>query len=123
MKFFPLYISLLFLIAVSACHRERVVYAPYPAGPTGPVDTNRFNLEYVHPGFNGHYASYYYGTGTLRSEGNYNNGIPSGYWKFYYPDGRASPTVLIPRITSGGILKLAGSSNGGTKIRAGYGAV
>ena len=35
----------------------------------------------------------------------------------------ASPTVAIPRITSGGMFGFIGSSKGGTKIRAGNGAI
>ena len=36
----------------------------------------------------GYYTFYFENSNVLESEGNFDNGIPSGFWKFYYPDGR-----------------------------------
>ncbi len=51
-------------------------------------DTNRFNLPYANPVLNGYTYFYYANSYQLISEGNYQNGTPSGYWKIYYPNGK-----------------------------------
>lgn len=33
------------------------------------------------------YTTVYYDNGNIKKEGNYNNGVPSGNWKYYYRDG------------------------------------
>ena len=86
MKYLPLYILFLGVILSSSCNRHRHDPYPYYAYPVIP-DTNRFHLPYTNPSVNGYTKYYYPGTGILSSEGNYENGTPTGYWKFYYSNG------------------------------------
>lgn len=36
---------------------------------------------------NGFVVNYYTGSSLVESEGNYTNGVPTGFWKFYYLNG------------------------------------
>lgn len=89
-------LSLLSLLASCRKHREGPLptnYYYYDGSTNNPhyytyTDTNRFILPYADRAINGYSKFYYAGTGILISEGNYENGTPSGYWKLYYPDGK-----------------------------------
>lgn len=47
------------------------------------TDTSIYVFDYA-PGDVGGWETNHYPDGSLKSEGNYNNGQPSGNWKFYY---------------------------------------
>ena len=81
-------------VTLFSCHHkdEIIGYDPafahvYPT-PDGYPDTNRFNLPYTSTYANGYTKYYYPHSNTLVSEGNYENGAPSGYWKVYYDNGK-----------------------------------
>ncbi len=78
------------LIAFSSCYRSHddnpypyPYYSPYTVLP----DTNRFVAPYTNYNANGYTTFYYPYTSIKSSEGNYEHGVPSGYWKLYYPNG------------------------------------
>lgn len=52
------------------------------------TDTDRFVLPYAPEFYNGYTNIYFPESNRLAGEGNYENGSPSGYWKFYYVDGK-----------------------------------
>jgi antitoxin component YwqK of YwqJK toxin-antitoxin module len=84
-----------FLGIVSCKKKEHHISYDGYYGPNGSLypypnsvpDTNRFVLPYAYVGLNGYTKFYYPSSGLLISEGNYENGTPSGYWKLYYPNG------------------------------------
>lgn len=82
---------MLFLVSVSltlgvSCTKSSYDHNPYPYSHVLP-DTGHFAVPYTYYGVNGYTTYYYPGTNTISSEGNYQNGSPSGYWKQYYANG------------------------------------
>lgn len=78
------------IIVFAGCRRNRNP-DPYPQQPslsdTFVSNPAFFQVDMGEPGENGH-SQNAYPSGQIKSEGSYNNGVPSGYWKFYYENGR-----------------------------------
>lgn len=79
------YVSFLLALTVS-CTKSSHDHNPYPYSGIIP-DTNRFAIPYTYYGVNGYTTYYYPNSRTISSQGNYQNGSPSGYWKQYYSNG------------------------------------
>ena len=97
------FIATLFILSCKKQERPQPIYAgspydpyrygypygsPYYPYPNNYPDTNRFALPYTAWNVNGYVKYYYLNTGIILSEGNYEAGRPSGYWKIFYPNGR-----------------------------------
>ena len=74
-------------VALAACSKSSHDSHPYPYSGVIP-DTNRFTIPYTYYGVNGYTTYYYPNSRIISSQGNYQNGSPSGYWKQYYANGK-----------------------------------
>lgn len=88
MKPFSIILILLVTAVLSSCHKSSGG-DPHPRNYyTSIPDTNRYAAPITSSATNGYIYSYYPYSNTVSSEGNYEHGVPSGYWKTYYPSGR-----------------------------------
>jgi antitoxin component YwqK of YwqJK toxin-antitoxin module len=74
------------VVLMAACTKSNHDYDPHPYVSSIP-DTNRFAIPYTYNSVNGYRTYYYPNSNTISSQGNYQNGSPSGYWKQYYANG------------------------------------
>ena len=88
MKPFRLILFIVLVTILSSCNkkskgdpRPRHYYTSVP-------DTNRFVPPTTNSNVNGYVYSYYPNSNVVSNEGNYQRGVPSGYWKSYYADGK-----------------------------------
>lgn len=87
--FRTVFTACLLAAGLASCKKPGHQYDPYPYRYTGVLpDTNRFAIPYTYYTVNGYTTFYYPNSTVISSQGNYQNGSPSGYWKQYYPDGR-----------------------------------
>lgn len=81
-----LILSIISLILTTSCKKSSHDHNPYPYRSVIP-DTNRFAIPYAYYAVNGYTTYYYPNSNIISSQGNYQNGSPSGYWKQYYANG------------------------------------
>ncbi|WP_299255097.1 hypothetical protein [uncultured Cytophaga sp.] len=72
--------------SLASCNRSSHNEPPRPNYSYVP-DTGRYVVPYAYYNINGYTRFYYPNSYVMSSEGNYQNGSPSGYWKQYYANG------------------------------------
>ena len=81
-----LFLTCISVALISSCRKSSHENNPRPYAGVIP-DTNRFAIPYSYNWVNGYQTYYYPNSNTISSQGNYQNGAPSGYWKQYYTNG------------------------------------
>ena len=79
---------LLSVISLASCYRKHDS-DPHPRNAYNYIpDTNRYSVPMIYANVNGYKYSFYPYSNIKSSEGNYEHGVASGYWKLYYSDGK-----------------------------------
>jgi len=84
MKQLAVFFCITVIILISSCAKKNQMNEPQPGFLP---DTNRFNIPTTYSFVNGYTTFYYPNSTIISSQGNYQNGNPSGYWKLYYSNG------------------------------------